>query len=115
MGVLTINENTEFVDTIGRNLKIEMTGGKYFLGQFRNRELLLETIKDMPVPVDTLKFKAEVADIIERIVGYRPLVMDVYTFSEPSIRIGWHLTFAMPIESTISKNKEIHLSIKFPK
>lgn len=115
MGILTINENTEFVDTIGRKLNVELTGGKYFVGQFRNRELLLKTINELPVPTDRDKFKQEITDIITRIVGYEPLHVMYYAFKDQTIKEGWHLTFAMPQESTISKNKEITLIIRFPK
>ena len=113
MGILTINEGTEFVDRLMDHANIEMTGGRYFLNENQKRNKLIEEINNI------LMVKAKFADmvfiiqdLIIKVLGYKPEAHCNYA-SDYNRRKMWCFDYTMPPESTLSRNKNLHIGVVF--
>lgn len=72
MGILSINERDEFIDRIKEHADIEITGGKYFLGKFKERSKLIEEIQNISMPDDPVGCCFDIQDRIVLVMGYKP-------------------------------------------
>lgn len=114
MGILKIDENTEFVDLIRDHADIEITGGKYFLGKFKERSKLIEEILNIPMPATVVGCEFDIKDRIEQVMGYRP--NGHYHFistDQETKRKVWSFNYQMPHEVNISPSKHFHIRLLF--
>lgn len=72
MGILKIDERTEFIKYIGDCASIDITGGKYFMGRFKQRDKLIGLIKDIPMD-ESGNYTFQIQDAIIAAVGFKPI------------------------------------------
>lgn len=114
MGILTINEHTEFVDRIQDHADIELTGGKYFLGLFKERSKLLEEIQNIPMPDSPVNCCFDIQDQIVAVMGYKPTGHTHYVMCDKKTgKKCWIFDYQMPPEANMSLIKQFHIRLVF--
>ena len=113
MGILTINERTEFIDRLMDHINVKMTGGRYFLNENEKRNKLIEEINNIPMQkVKLTDMVFIIRDLIIKVLGYKPEAHCHYA-SDYNGKKMWCFDYTMPPESTLSKNKNIHIGLVF--
>ena len=116
MGILTINEGTEFVDLLKDHVDIEITGGRYFLGKFQERDKIIELIKHIPVD-DSLSLRVcdgYLEQILEHVLGGGPVQSSYYMVTaQGTRRTCWIFDYEMPKPLNHLPNKLLHIKLTF--
>ena len=116
MGILTINEGTEFVNRLKDHADIEITGGRYFLGMFPERAKIIEYIQNIPMDdgLSLLICNGYFEQILERILGGAPVQSSYYmVMAQGTRRTCWVFDYEMPKPLNHLPNKLLHIKLTF--
>ena len=116
MGILTINEGTEFVDLIKNHADIEITGGRYFLGKFQEHDKIIELIGHIPMDdgLSLLICNGYLEQIFEHVLGGAPVQSSYYVVASPSTkRTCWVFDYERPKPLNHLPNKSLHIKLTF--
>lgn len=114
MGILSINEHNEFVDRIKEHADVEITGGKYFLGKFKERSKLIEEIQNISMPDNPVGCCFDIQDRIVLVMGYKPTGHTHYVMCDKKTgKKCWIFDYQMPGAANHTLIKAFHIRLVF--